>query len=65
MIQMGNNLTSFEKDALVTLLADFKKVFAWSYDDMLGIDTNIVQCRIPTDPTMKLVKQKLRRMKPE
>ncbi|XP_075658434.1 uncharacterized protein LOC142628249 [Castanea sativa] len=29
------------------------------------IDTNIVQHCIPTDPTMKLVKQKLRRMKPE
>ena len=65
MIQVGNTLTTFEKDALVTLLTEFKEVFAWSYEDMLGIDTDIVQHCIPIDPTMKLVKQKLRRMKPE
>ena len=65
MIQVGNTLTTSEKDALVTLLTEFKEVFAWSYEDMLGIDTDIVQHCIPIDPTMKLVKQKLRRMKPE
>ena len=32
---------------------------------MLGIDINIVQQYIPTNLTMKLVKQKLRRMKPK
>ena len=32
---------------------------------MPKIDTNIVQHCIPIDPTMKLVKQKLRRMKLE
>ena len=62
---MGNTLTSSEKDALVALLTEFKEVFAWSYEDMPGIDTNIVQHCIPTNPTMKLVKQKLRRMKPQ
>ena len=65
MIQLGNTLTSSKKDALVALLTKFKDVFAWSYEDMPGIDTNIVKHCIPTDPTMKLIKQKLRRMKPE
>ena len=65
MIQVGNTLTTSEKDALVSLLTKFKEVFAWSYKDMLGIDTNIVQRYIPTNPTMKSFKQKLRRMKPE
>ena len=65
MIQVGNTLTVSEKDALVALLIEFKEVFAWSYEDMPGIDTDIVQHCIPIDPTMKLVKQKLRRMKPE
>ena len=32
---------------------------------MLGIDIDIVQHCIPTDSTMKPIKQKLRRMKPE
>ena len=65
MIQVGNTLTISEKDALVALLKEFKGVFAWSYEDMPGIDTNIAQHCIPTDPTMKPVKQKLRRMKPK
>ena len=63
MIQVGNTLTTSKKDALVALLIEFKEVFAWSYKDM--IDTDIVQHYIPTDPTMKPVKQKLRRMNPE
>ena len=37
----------------------------WSYEDMPRIDIDIVQHCISTDPTMKPVKQKLRRMKPE
>ena len=65
MIQVGNTLTLSEKHALVALLTEFKKVFAWSYEDMPRIDTNIVQHCIPTDPTMKPIKQKLRRMKPK
>ena len=62
---MVNTLTSSERDTLVALLTKFKEVFAWSYEDMPGIDTDIVQDCIPTYPTMKPVKQKLRRMKPE
>ncbi|XP_075665391.1 uncharacterized protein LOC142635060 [Castanea sativa] len=65
MIQVGNTPTTFGKDALVAQLTKFKEIFAWSYEDMLGIDTDIVQHYIPTDPTMKPVNQKLRRMKPE
>ena len=56
MIQVGNTLTFFEKDVLVALLTKFKEVFAWSYEYMPVIDTNIVQHCISTDPTMKSVK---------
>ena len=56
MIQVGNTLTTSEKDALVTLLIEFEEVFAWSYEDMSGIDTNIVQHCIPTDLAMKPLK---------
>ena len=65
MIQVGNTLTTSEKNALVALFTEFKEVFAWSYEDMPRIDTDIVQHCIPTNPTMKPIKQKLRRMKPE
>ena len=62
---MGNTLTTSKKDALVALLTEFKEVLAFLYEDMPMIDTDIVQHCIPTDPTMKPVKQKLRRMKPK
>ena len=65
VVQIGNTLTSKEKDELISLLKEFLEVFAWSYKDMPGIDMDIVQHRIPTNSTMKPVKQKLRRMKPE
>ena len=61
MIQVGNILTALEKDALVALLTEFKEIVAWSYQDMPGIDIDIVQHYIPTDPTMKPVKQKFRK----
>ena len=53
---MGNTLTTLEKDALIALLIEFKEAFAWSYEDMLGIDTDIVQYCILMDPTMRPVK---------
>ena len=53
MVQMGNTLIASKIDALVTLLKEFKEVFAWSYEDMPGINTDIVQYYISTDPTMK------------
>ena len=37
----------------------------WSYENVFGIDTDIVQHCIQTNPTIKPIKQKLRRMKPE
>ena len=65
MVQIGNTLSSFKRDTLVTLLKEFKDAFAWSYEDMPGIDIDIVQHCIPTDPIVKLIKQKLRTMKPK
>ena len=30
------------KDELIALLKEFKEIFAWSYQDMPGLDTEIV-----------------------
>ena len=56
MIQLGNTLTSSEKDALIALLTEFKEVFSRLYEDMPGSDIGIVQHCISIDPIMKLVK---------
>ena len=45
---------------LKELLTKFQEVFAWSYEDMPGIDPEIAQHHIDTHAHMILVKQKLR-----
>ncbi len=63
--KIGLTLSLKEQEELTKLLKEFPELFAWSYEDMPRIDPDIVQHRIPTLPEIKLVKQKLRRMKPE
>lgn len=41
-----------------------KDVFAWSYEEMIGLNTDIV-AHLLLQPEHKPVKQKLRRMEPE
>ncbi|GMP35086.1 hypothetical protein CsSME_00007686 [Camellia sinensis var. sinensis] len=50
LVQIGSMLSSEEHERLVALLKDFKDVFAWSYEDMPGIDPEIVQHQIPLNP---------------
>ena len=44
------------------MLPDYVEIFAWSYEDMLGMDTDIVVHRLPTKEDCPPVKQKVRRM---
>ncbi|KAA3461423.1 RNA-directed DNA polymerase (Reverse transcriptase), Ribonuclease H-like protein [Gossypium australe] len=53
------------KQDLVELLREFKDVFAWSYQDMSGLNTDIVVHRLLTREECKPVQQKLRRMRPD
>ena len=64
-VKIGTNMTEETREKLRTLLKEFKDVFAWSYQDMLGLDSDIVQHRLPLKPECPLIKQKLRRIKPE
>jgi len=49
------------KKRIIKLLKEYVDVFAWSYRDILGLDTNIVVHRLPLKPECMPVKQKLRR----
>ena len=51
------------KDKLIALLKEFKEIFAWSYQDMTGLDTEIVDNRIAVKSKCLLVWQALWRMK--
>ena len=57
-VKIGSTLSSQEQEELIKLLKEFSEVFAWSFEDMLEIDLDIVQNRIPTLPEVKPVKQK-------
>ena len=49
----------------VSLLREFIDVFALSYNDVPGIDRDFAEHKIPLYPDIRLVKQKLHRMKSE
>jgi len=64
-VKVGTGMTTPIHDELVALLRDYQDIFAWSYQDMLGLNPDIVQHRLPLNFSFSSVKQKLRRMKPE
>ncbi|RDX98125.1 Retrovirus-related Pol polyprotein from transposon 17.6, partial [Mucuna pruriens] len=51
-----------DKTNLVQLLKEYVDIFAWSYRDMLGLDKEIVEHKIPLEPHYPPIKQKLRRI---
>uniref|UniRef100_A0A2N9G4K0 G-patch domain-containing protein n=1 Tax=Fagus sylvatica TaxID=28930 RepID=A0A2N9G4K0_FAGSY len=60
-VKIGTRCAAEQKEALIALLREFHEIFAWSYQDMPGLDTDIVVHKIPLKPECKPVKQALRR----
>ena len=46
-IRIGSSLSSDERSRLIDLLRSYLDVFAWSYEDMSGLDSSIVQNHLP------------------
>ena len=42
---------------MVALLKEYKDVFAWSYQEMLGLSPNLVTHELKVDPNAKPMKQ--------
>src|SRR4051812_9851667 len=64
-VKIGASLNSEIRESLIQLLREFSDVFAWSYQDMPGLDTSIVEHHLPLKAECSPVKQKLRRTHPE
>ena len=64
-VKIGANLENGVKERLIQMLHDYVEIFSWSYEDMPGLDTDIVVHRLPTKEDCPPVKQKVRRMHPE
>ena len=64
-VRIGSSLSPDERSRLINLLRSYLDVFAWSYEDMTGLDPTIVQHHLPILPHARPVKQKLRRLHPQ
>ncbi|XP_040932082.1 uncharacterized protein [Gossypium hirsutum] len=62
--KIGTCITMEIKRDLIELLQEFKDVFAWSYQDMPGLDTDIVVHQLSIKEECKPVQEKLRRIRP-
>ena len=50
LVKIGVNFPKDTKLELIALLKEFRGIFAWSYQDMPGLDTVIVVYRISVKP---------------
>ncbi|XP_070007751.1 uncharacterized protein [Nicotiana sylvestris] len=62
-IKISIHLEQQIREEIVKALFEYKDIFAWSYDEMPGLSTDLVVHKLPTDPTFLPVKQKLRKFK--
>ncbi|ONK72756.1 uncharacterized protein A4U43_C04F22840 [Asparagus officinalis] len=64
-IFIAEDLSSSEKEDLISLIREYIDVFAWNYEDMSGLDPKVAMHRLNIDPDAKPVKQQQRRFRPE
>ena len=55
-LKIGSSLSLNESSILINLLRSYLDVFAWSYEDMPGLDPSIVQHHLPIPPHARPVK---------
>jgi hypothetical protein len=55
-IHVGSQLPQLVKEDLVAFLRCNSDVFAWSHEDMLGIDLSVIVHKLNVDPNHRPVK---------
>ncbi|XP_070032954.1 uncharacterized protein [Nicotiana tomentosiformis] len=64
-MRVSIHLSPSEKKEYTRFLEEYEDIFAWSYDDMTGLSTSVVDHELPTNSMCPPVKQKLRMFKPD
>ncbi|KAI5435419.1 hypothetical protein KIW84_022012 [Lathyrus oleraceus] len=64
-VKIGSRLCPEVKKGLIDLLREYPDGFAWSYQDMPDLDSEIVEHGLPLKTEFPPVKQKLRRTHPD
>ena len=57
LVKIIKSLSEEETKRLITLLKEYKDVFAWSYHEMPGLSLSLVTHKLKEDPNTKLLKQ--------
>ena len=55
-LKIGSPLSTNERDRFIYLLRSYVDVFAWSYENMSGLDPSIVQHHLPILPHARPIK---------
>ena len=64
MIHLAQSLSPKEKEEFIAFFQEKNINFVWTYLDMLGLDPDLIMHHLSIAPSVKLVKQKLRKMHP-
>jgi hypothetical protein len=62
---ISEDLTSHDKERLISCLSKNKDVFAWSALDLVGVSRTIIEHSLCIDPSVRPKKQRLRKMSDE
>ena len=63
-VKIGAQCFDEDKLKFARLLGEFQDVFAWSYEDLHGFDSSLIQHAIPIKEGIKPVRQKQRPINP-
>ena len=63
-ISIARNLPPSTRTTMIALLGEYRDVFAWSYEDMKGLDPKFYQHQINLATDAKPVQQRRYRMNP-
>jgi hypothetical protein len=61
-VLFGSQLSDEQEKALLKFLFNNKDVFAWSANDLCGVNRDVIEHSLNVDPTVRPKKQKLRKM---
>ncbi|KAL5579969.1 hypothetical protein UlMin_012411 [Ulmus minor] len=56
--KIGSSLTGQLRTDLINFLRDHRDIFAWSHEDMSGIDPKVIVHHLNIDPSFRPIKQK-------
>ena len=62
---INENMSQLEKTQLIALLKEYADVFTWEYNEISGLDPNLVAYALNVEPGVKPVRQPIRTFHPD